>query len=54
MGWTADASRSRETGGRGLGLAITRHLFEAHGGTIEARSAEGAGSTFTIRLPLAV
>lgn len=51
--YRADVSRSRETGGSGLGLAITRHLVEAHGGTIEARSTEGVGSTFTIRLPLA-
>jgi len=52
--YRADASRSRETGGSGLGLAITRYLVEAHGGTIEAQSTEGAGSTFTIRLPVAV
>ena len=50
--YRADASRSRETGGSGLGLSITRYLIEAHGGTIDARSTEGAGSTFTIRLPL--
>ena len=52
--YRADASRSRETGGSGLGLAITRYLVEAHGGMIEAQSTEGSGSTFTIRLPLAV
>jgi signal transduction histidine kinase/DNA-binding response OmpR family regulator len=37
--------------GTGLGLALTRQLAEAHGGTVELRSVVGAGSTFTIRLP---
>jgi len=49
--WRADRSRSRATGGRGLGLAIVRHLVEAHGGTVTVASRPGAGTTFTLRLP---
>ena len=51
--YRADPSRSRETGGSGLGLTIARRLVESHGGTIEVRSVVGEGSRFTIRLPLA-
>jgi CheY-like chemotaxis protein len=48
-----DASTTRKYGGLGLGLAIVRHLVEAHGGTIQADSqGEGQGATFTVRLPL--
>ena len=47
-----DAARTRETGGAGLGLAIARSIVVAHGGTLTADSAVGAGSVFTIRLPL--
>jgi signal transduction histidine kinase len=36
----------------GVGLFITRELVQAHGGAIEVRSSEGAGATFTVRLPL--
>ncbi|MFE2973239.1 sensor histidine kinase [Streptomyces sp. NPDC059258] len=49
--WRAEKSRSRRTGGSGLGLAIVRKLVEAHGGTVEATSTEGEGSTFALRLP---
>jgi PAS domain S-box-containing protein len=50
--WQADSSKAREHGGLGLGLAITKHLIDEHGGTIDAASAgAGSGSTFTIRLP---
>ncbi|MEV0615351.1 ATP-binding protein [Nonomuraea sp. NPDC050404] len=49
--WRADRSRNRATGGRGLGLAITRQLVEAHGGTVSVASTLGAGTTFTLRLP---
>ncbi len=51
--WQGDPSPSRKYGGLGLGLAIVRHLVELHGGTVVAESpGEGAGSTFTIRLPV--
>jgi CheY-like chemotaxis protein len=48
----ADSSTSRPHGGLGLGLAIVRHLVEAHGGTVVAESAgKGHGASFTVRLP---
>jgi PAS domain S-box-containing protein len=47
-----ESPASRTVGGLGLGLAIVRHLVEAHGGTVTARSdGEGSGSTFSVRLP---
>ncbi|MFF1544959.1 sensor histidine kinase [Streptomyces sp. NPDC058291] len=51
--WRAEKSRSRRTGGSGLGLPIVRQLTDAHGGTAEAASTPGAGSVFTLRLPAA-
>jgi two-component system sensor histidine kinase BaeS len=50
--WRADSSRTRATGGSGLGLPIARKLAEAHGGSITARSSAGTGTTMAIRLPL--
>jgi two-component system phosphate regulon sensor histidine kinase PhoR len=47
-----DKARSREKGGTGLGLSIVKHAIESQGGTIHVSSRLGAGSTFTIRLPL--
>jgi PAS domain S-box-containing protein len=45
-------ARSRSNEGSGIGLALVRELVSLHGGTITADSAEGRGTTFTIRLPL--
>jgi len=48
----ADGGSARVTGGLGLGLAITKHLVEIHGGTIDVESEGlGKGATFTITLP---
>ena len=49
--YRADPSRSRATGGAGLGLAIVQRLVRAHRGTVEVESVLDEGSRFTVRLP---
>jgi two-component system sensor histidine kinase SenX3 len=49
--YRVDPARSRATGGTGLGLSIVKHVVASHGGEIAVWSAEGQGSTFTLRLP---
>ncbi len=49
--YRADKSRSRATGGSGIGLAIVKSLVEAHEGTVLVKSEQGLGSEFVIVLP---
>jgi two-component system sensor histidine kinase BaeS len=48
-----ESSRSRATGGAGLGLAICRNIVEAHEGTITAKASPLGGVWVTVRLPVA-
>ena len=49
--WRGEKSRSRETGGAGIGLSIVRELVQAHGGEVTVESAPGEGSVFRVALP---
>jgi signal transduction histidine kinase len=50
--WRGDPSRSPETGGTGIGLAIVRQLVRAHDGRVDVESVVGEGSTFRVTLPV--
>jgi len=52
--FTRGANVAGKISGSGVGLAIVRQVVEQHRGTVEVASAEGRGSTFTIRVPLSV
>lgn len=52
--YRVDKSRSRSTGGHGLGLTIAKRIVEAHGGSIEASSKVGEGSRFAFTIPVVV
>jgi signal transduction histidine kinase len=49
--YRVEDSRSRETGGSGLGLTIARGIAEAHGGELSLRNREGGGLEAVVRLP---
>ena len=51
--YRVDKSRSRSTGGAGIGLTIVRKLVEAHGGNVRAESRPGEGARFVVTLPSA-
>lgn len=50
--YRADKSRTRSTGGSGIGLAIAKAIVEAHGGSISVKSEPGKGSEFLVNLPV--
>jgi len=50
--WRSEASRSRQTGGSGLGLSVVRAIADAHGGQAHAANRPGGGALLEVRLPV--
>jgi signal transduction histidine kinase len=50
--YRADKSRSSEHSGTGLGLSIVKHIAQLHGGSVEAQSELGKGTTISVVLPI--
>lgn len=50
--WRADAGRTRESGGLGVGLAVVKEIVDRHGGWVQVEGEKGKGACFTIHIPL--
>ena len=50
--WRADNSRTRDTGGLGIGLSLVKEIVQRHGGWVQVDGRKGEGACFTIHLPL--
>lgn len=50
--WRADAGRTRESGGLGIGLAVVKEIVDRHGGWVQVEGEKDKGSCFTIHIPL--
>ena len=50
--WRADAGRTRESGGLGIGLSVVKEIVERHNGWVQVEGRKGEGACFTIHIPL--
>ena len=50
--WRAEASRERQSGGLGVGLAVVKEIVDRHGGWVQVEGKKGEGACFTIHIPL--